>query len=80
MCSVADVLLGAFRFCVNEPENEEAGKAMFPVLLNMMCKRERDGKSYVNDCGLVCRPTNIKEQKHKAEYDSLIDRLQSYVG
>jgi hypothetical protein len=30
LCSVADVLLGAFRYCVNDPENEEAAKAMFP--------------------------------------------------
>jgi hypothetical protein len=41
MCSVADVMLGAFRYCVNEPENKEAGKAMFPVLMSMMWKRER---------------------------------------
>jgi hypothetical protein len=36
-----DVMLGAFRYCVNEPENEEAGKAMFPTLMRMMWKRER---------------------------------------
>jgi hypothetical protein len=80
MCSVADVLLGAFRYCVNEPDNEEAGKAMFPTLMSMMWKRERGGKIYVNDCGLVFRPVNIKEDKHKAEYASLAERLQSYLS
>jgi hypothetical protein len=78
MCSVADVMLGAFRYCVNEPKNEEAGKAMFPTLMSMMWKRERNGKTYVNNCGLVFRPANVKEPKHRAEYDGLVERLQSY--
>lgn len=80
MCSVADVMLGAFRYCVNEPENEEAGKTMFPVLMSMMWKRERGGKTYVNDCGLVLRPANVKEDKHKTEYANLTQRLQSYLS
>jgi hypothetical protein len=80
MCSVADVLLGAFRYCVNEPENEEAGKAMFPTLMRMMWKRERGGKTYVNECGLVFRPATIKEERHKVEYESLQDRLQGYLN
>ena len=66
MCSVADVMLGAFRYCVNEPNNREAGKAMFPV--GMMWKREHKGKIYVNDCGLVYRPANVKAEMHQAEY------------
>lgn len=79
MCSVSDILLGAFRYCVNEPENEEAGKAMFPTLMKMMWKREQGGKSYVNDCGLVFRPATIKEEKHRAEYEGLQARLQGYL-
>lgn len=79
MCSVADILLGAFRYCVNEPENEEVGKAMFPVLLSMMWKREHEGKQYVRECGLVFRPRVVKEPKHQSEYDSLVGRLQGYL-
>jgi hypothetical protein len=79
LASVADILLGAFRYCVNEPDKEEAGKAMFPTLMSMMWKRERGGKVYVNDCGLVFRPNKIKEAKHQAEYDALIQRLQGYL-
>jgi hypothetical protein len=79
LCSVADVMLGAFRYCVNEPENEEAGKAMFPTLMRMMWKRERQGKIYVRDCGLVLRPKAISEAKHQKEYDALIERLEDYL-
>ena len=77
--SVADVMLGSFRYCVNEPDNEEAGKAMFPALRSMMWYRERNGKKDVSDCGLVLRPTNVQEAKHKAEYDALTQRLQGYL-
>jgi hypothetical protein len=80
MCSVADVMLGAFRYCVNQPENEEAGKAMFPTLMSMMWKRERNGKTYVNNCGLVFRPASIEEPMHQAEYAALVERLQSYLA
>jgi len=79
MSSVADVMLGAFRYCVNEPDNVEAGKEMFPVLMSMMWKRERGGKIYVNNCGLLLRPLKIDVAKHQAEYDILLSRLQSYL-
>jgi hypothetical protein len=79
MCSVADVMLGAFRYCVNEPENKEAGKAMFPTLMGMMWKRKRNGKTYVNDYGLAFRPAKITYRKHQDEYDVLVERLQSYL-
>lgn len=80
LCSVADILLGAFRYCVNEPDNEEVGKAMFPTLMEMMWKRDQGGKRYVNECGLVFRPQEIQVAKYKAEYDALAERLQGYLG
>ena len=80
MCSVADVVLGAFRYCVNEPNNREAGKAMFPVLMSMMWKREHKGKIYVNDCGLVFRPANVKAEMHQAENGALLERLQNCLA
>jgi hypothetical protein len=32
LSSVADTMLGAFRYCVNEPENEDAGRQCSPCL------------------------------------------------
>lgn len=72
-------MLGAFRYCVNEPENEDAAKVMFPTLMRMMWKRERHGKIYVRECGLSFRPKAIQEARHQAEYDALIERLQGYL-
>jgi hypothetical protein len=80
MCSVVDVLLGAFRYCVNEPDNEEAGKAMYPTLVSMMWNVERDGKPVFEERGLVFRPREIKAAQYQAEYDALSQRLLSYLS
>jgi hypothetical protein len=80
LCSIADIMLGSFRYCVNEPDNEEAGKAMFPTLMNMMWKRTISGKTEVSECGLVFRPKDVKEAKHQAEYEALAKRLGDYLA
>jgi hypothetical protein len=80
MCSVADMMLGAFRYCVNEPENKEVGKARFPTLMGMMWKHKRNGNTYVNDYGLALRPAQITIRKHQDEYEALVQRLQSYLS
>jgi hypothetical protein len=78
-CSIADILLGASRYCVNEADNEDAGKAMFPVLMSMMWKGLRDGKPAVVDYGLCFRPSTVKETRHQGEFDGLAMRLQGYL-
>jgi hypothetical protein len=80
LCSVADVLLGAFRYCVNEPDNEEAAKAIYPTLVSMMWNYERDGKAVFDDRGLVFRPQGIKAPQYQADYDALSARLHGYLS
>jgi hypothetical protein len=80
LCSVCDILLGSFRYCVNEPDNEEAGKAMFPTLMEMMWKVVQDGKPKVREFGLCFRPINVDVPKFKEEYDSLETRLRGYLS
>jgi hypothetical protein len=80
MCSVADIMLGAFRYCVNDPENPDAAKAMFPVLMQMMWKRKQDGRPVVNECGLIFRPATVEETKYQTEYDDLSSRLLGYLN
>lgn len=77
--SVADIILGSFRYCVNEPERDIAGRAMFPNIVRLMWKRSRDGRQYVRKVGLVLRPQEVLAPQHQAEYDALINRLQGYL-
>jgi hypothetical protein len=79
LASVADILVGSWRYCVNESEMDVAGKAMFPKLMDLMWKRTSDGKLYVNDFGFVLRPQEVQVDKYKKEYKDLRARLQVYL-
>jgi hypothetical protein len=79
LASIADILVGSWRYCVNEPEMDVAGKAIFPKLMDLMWKRTRDGQLYVLDFGFVLRPQEVQVEKYKKDYNDLRARLQSYL-
>jgi hypothetical protein len=56
LASLCDILVGSWRYCVNEPEMDVAGKAMFPKLMDLMWKRKLGGKLYVRDYGFGLHP------------------------
>lgn len=73
--AMVDILVGSFRYCVNEPDRKLAGAAMFPDLVNLMWK----GKDGLMDKGLVLRPKKVEAEPHKKEYDELLSRLREYL-
>lgn len=77
---MADILLGSFRYCVNEPERDIAGKAMLPALVPLMWTGTSEGKQYVRERGLNLRPKKVNTPAHQEEYDKLMDRLQGYLN
>jgi len=79
LCSVCDIPLGSFRYCVNDPKNEDAAIEMFPTLLQMMWRGTRSGRDTSREFGLCFRPLNIEAPKYQAEYDALETRLQRYL-
>lgn len=74
LASMADILLGSFRYCVNEPDRE-ANAAIFPTLAQVMWHEK---KSYL-EYGLMLRPKDIKAKVHEKEYTALRDRLRGYL-
>jgi hypothetical protein len=79
--SIADILLGSFRYCVNEPEKDIANAAIFPTLVRVMWYRETEsGKKRLIDYGLTLRPATIRVEKHKKDYDDLRRRLRGYTN
>ena len=79
LASIADILVGAWRYCVNEPAMDVTGKAIFPKLMDLMWKRARDGKLYVQDFGFVLRPQEVQAENYKKDYNDLRARLQGYL-
>lgn len=76
--SVADIVLGGFRYCVNEPHRDVAGRAILPHVLQLMWRRD-DGLIALNERGFIMRPLQMAAQ-HRARYDALRNRLNGYLA
>ena len=78
---MAGIVLGSFRYCVNEFAKDEAGKAMFPGLVRLMwtgaCGRAKGTcASAVSHSGR--RWSN--RGRYQGEYEAkLLKRLQGYL-
>jgi hypothetical protein len=80
LASLADILLGSFRHCVNESDRDIANAVIFPTLVRVMWfRRTKDGKRDLRGYGLSLRPQTIKARSHRRDYDDLITRLDGYL-
>lgn len=75
--SAMDIVLGSFRYAINNPRNIEAARAMLRDVSRMMWSYENDGVKYVRDRGLIIRPPleEIRNTRYKSEYERLIEHL-----
>ena len=73
--ALVDVVLGAFRYCINTPKNHSAAKKMMATLAQVLWSR--DGRFLEH--GIVLRPTKLRHSPYKAEYDALVEQLRSLV-
>jgi hypothetical protein len=79
LASIADICVGSFRYCVNEPDRDIAGRAMFPNLAKLMWKKFVNHVPSVRDLGFNLRPIEVAEERLRKEYDALRTRLQGYL-
>jgi hypothetical protein len=82
MSSVADIVLGAFGYCISEGINTEAAQTMFPALVRLMWKRTRNGQTTAIESGFNLRPKTeeMKSLRYKEMYVELMERLNRYVA
>ncbi|MBZ4514592.1 hypothetical protein GBP94_05935 [Mycobacterium avium subsp. hominissuis] len=79
--SLVDISLGAFRFCVNVASgaggNEVRATEMLPTLAHIMWKGKDSPQDqlHIRDYGLILYPKEIRAANIKAEYDSLLAKL-----
>ena len=70
--SVIDIVLGAFRYCVNERRpGREVPRALFPTILSMMWHRTEGGNRVFREYGLLMRPQVVRNPSHAREYLAL---------
>lgn len=80
LSSAMDIVLGSFRYCINQPKNIEAAKTMMANVTRLIWHR-RDGDTiHALELGLVFRPRNIKIAEYKAEYENLIAQINSLIA
>lgn len=72
-----DIVLGAFRYCINAPRKEEAAREMLGSVVGMMWGRKVDGKIEVRGRGLILRPeiSGVKHEPYRQKYEALIAHL-----
>jgi hypothetical protein len=82
MSSVADIVLGAFGYCISEGINTEAARTMFPALVRLMWKRIWNGQMTAIESGFNLRPktAEVKSLRYRNMYTELMKRLDEYVA
>lgn len=80
--SAMDIILGSFRYVVNNPQNITAATIMIKQVSQMMWAAEKNGVRYVGDRGLIVRPPidGIRKTEYRDEYNDLIRRLEELTN
>lgn len=73
--SAIDIILGSFRYCVNERNKDIAPREIFPLIANMMWYRTIGNTIYLRDRGLIFRPMKIRHPEYQLAYDQLTEHL-----
>lgn len=80
LMSVADVVLGAFRYCINNRDKTIVNTSIMPRIARLMWHREEDGTRYLRDRGLNISPREIKVDRYRKEYEALIEHILEYAN
>lgn len=78
--SAMDIALGSFRYCINQAEPNEVTRGMMHKLSRLIwCTREGENL-YAFEKGLIFRPKGVKHPPYKAEYDNLLNRINTLIA
>ena len=77
--SVVDIVLGSFRYCVNERQNERATRAILPPVVEMMWSHRVGDTVHVREYGLLFRPRNVEVPAYQEEYEELTQHFTALL-
>jgi len=81
--SAVDIVLGSFRYCINQPRNVQAAQQMLENVVSLMWSgRSADNTISIGDRGLIVRPRleYIRSRRFREEYDELLLRLNEILN
>lgn len=79
--SAVDVVLGAFRYCINDPKSPELARELLVQVTRLLWHERHGDVIQVGGRGLIMRPElhSIKAPMYKALYQGLIDDLNGII-
>jgi hypothetical protein len=78
--SVMDIVLGTWRYCINQPQNTAAAKAMMNELVRLIWHTKQGDDIHAHELGLLFRPIDVKHPPYKAEYDALLKQINQLLA
>jgi len=77
--SALDIVLGAFRYCINDKKATTAAMDMMKTVVPLLW-HERDGENiYALERGLVFRPKKVQVPAYQTEYDNLLKHINTLL-
>ena len=79
--SAMDVILGSFRYCINNPRNKDAARNMMGRVVNLLWHHQEGDKIHCINKGLSIRPdiNKIRVQEHKEKYEALFRHINELI-
>jgi hypothetical protein len=75
--SAMDIVLGAFRYCINQPRNLEAARVMMAQVVRLLWHTGHGNRLVVH--GLMRRPREVRVAAYQAEYDWLLEWINGLL-
>lgn len=79
--SAMDIVLGSFRYCINNPGNIAAARSMMEKVVRMMWYQQIGDTLYVQNRGLIIRPKKLEENypTFKPDYDEMLNNIKGLL-
>ncbi|HYG13822.1 MAG TPA: hypothetical protein VD885_06725, partial [Methylophilaceae bacterium] len=80
LSSAMDVVLGSWRYCINQPANNEVAQSMMKAITKLIwCERNED-RIYAFEKGLVFRPKTISVKRYQQKYNDLLKSINKLLN
>ncbi len=81
LASLTDIVVGSFRFVINEPNKDLVGVKLLQMLSNILWGiKDEKGVLLVRERGFCIRPKNIAVADYEADISALTTRLNEYAS
>lgn len=80
MSSVMDIVLGTWRYCINQPKNADAAKDMMIELVKLIWHTKKGEDILALELGLLLRPLDVKHPPYQTEYDVLLGQINKLLS